>query len=63
MLGELSTQAISDLDELMTELDEIEKDADSLERLGFDMSRLRDRIKWGREVQAVIKDRFGPVKE
>jgi hypothetical protein len=59
VLGELSQEALKQLNDIAGELDEVEKDADALEKAGFDTSRIRERVAWGRQVKKIIEERFG----
>lgn len=61
-LADMRKEAVDHLDAIGGELDEAEKDLDALEKIGVDVSRLRERIAWGRNATEVITKRFGDRK-
>lgn len=57
-LAELRDEAVDHLDAIKAELDEAAKDLDALEKIGMDVSRLRERVEWGKRARDIILDRF-----
>ena len=62
-LADLTKDAIEHLDNIGAELDEADKDLDALEKIGIDVSRLRERVNWGRKARGIILERFGQSKK
>lgn len=58
-LADLRKEAVDHLDSIGGELEEAEKDLDALEKIGVDVSRLRERIAWGKNARDIILKRFG----
>jgi len=58
-LADLREEAVAHLDSIKDELDEADKDLDALEQIGMDVSRLRERVDWGKKAREIILDRFG----
>jgi len=58
-LADLTEEAVKHLDAIGGELDEAEKDLDALSEIGMDVSRLRERIDWGRKARGIIMKRYG----
>ena len=58
-LADLRQEAVEHLDAIKGELDEAEKDLDALEKIGLDVTRLRERVDWGKKARDIILERFG----
>jgi len=58
-LADLRQEAVEHLDAIKGELDEAEKDLDALEKIGLDVTRLRERVDWGKKAREIILERFG----
>lgn len=58
-LATLTDEAVKSLENIRGELDRAEANLDALEELGLDVSRLRERVAWGRKAREVILKQFG----
>jgi len=58
-LADLRAEAVAHLDSIKGELDEAEKDLDALEKVGLDVTRLRERVAWGKKAREIILERYG----
>ena len=58
-LADLRQEAVEHLDAIKGELDEADKDLDALEKIGLDVTRLRERVDWGKKAREIILERFG----
>jgi len=58
-LADLRAETIAHLDKIKGELDEATKDLDALEKIGLDVSRLRERVDWGKKAREIILQRYG----
>jgi hypothetical protein len=56
-LSKLTPDAKKNLDEMKNELDAAEEDLNDLDELGFDTSRLRERLAWGRKAHGILSKR------
>jgi len=61
-LAELTDEAVKHLDSIGGELAEAEKDLDALEKIGMDVSRLRERVAWGKKARSIILERYGKAE-
>lgn len=57
-LATLTDEAMVHIDEMKAELERADKDLDALEELGLDVSRLRERVNWGKKARDVILNRL-----
>jgi len=57
-LTDLRRETVVNLEAIGTELDKAEGDLAALESLGLDVSRLKERLSWGRKAREVIMERF-----
>lgn len=57
-LAELTAEARAHIEATKAEMDEADKDLDALEELGLDVSKLREKIAWGRKAREVILKRM-----
>ena len=58
-LSQLNDDAVKHLDAIGAELDEAEKDLEALQDIGMDVTRLKERIAWGRKARGIILRRYG----
>jgi len=58
-LAELTDEAVKHLDAIKGELDEADKDLQALEEIGMDVSRMKERVAWGRKARGIILKRYG----
>jgi len=58
-LSDLRQEAVDHLNAIGVELTEAEKDLEALEKIGHDVSRLRERVEWGKNARKIILERFG----
>ena len=58
-LADMRNEAVEHLDSIGAELEEAEKDMEALEKIGIDVSRLRERVEWGKNAREIILKRFG----
>lgn len=58
-LADLRQEAVEHLDAIEGELNEAQKDLDALKEIGIDVSRLEERVRWGKKARQIILDRFG----
>jgi hypothetical protein len=56
-LSKLTTDAKKNLDDMKAQLDAAEVDLNDLDELGFDTTRLRERLDWGRKAHSVLSKR------
>ena len=57
-LHDLSSETIASLDAIGVELDKAQGDIEALEKIGMDVSRMRERLDWGRKAREIILERF-----
>ncbi|MBA7471390.1 hypothetical protein ES707_06696 [subsurface metagenome] len=57
-LAELTAETKKNIDEMKAELERADGDLDALEELGLDVSRLRERVAWGKHARDVILKRL-----
>ena len=57
-LADLRDETVAHLDAIKAELDEADKDLNALDEIGLDVTRLRERVQWGRKAREVILKRF-----
>lgn len=57
-LHDISAETIKSLEAIGVELDKAEGDIKALEAIGMDVSRLRERVDWGRKAREIILERF-----
>jgi len=56
-LHDLRAETLASLEAIGKELDIAEGDIDAMERTGMDVSRLRERLEWGRKARSIILER------
>lgn len=56
-LHDLSTETMQSLEAIGGELDKAQLDIEALEKIGMDVSRLRERLDWGRKAREIILER------
>lgn len=61
-LHDLSAETLHSLEAIGTELDKAEGDIAALESLGMDVSRLKERLAWGKKAREVILSRVNHTK-
>jgi soluble P-type ATPase len=57
-LHDVSAETIKSLDAIGVELDIAQGDIEALEKVGMDVSRLKERLDWGRKAREIILERF-----
>ena len=57
-LHDVSAETIASLDAIGKELDVAQGDIEALEKIGMDVSRLKERLDWGRKAREIILERF-----
>lgn len=57
-LHDLSAETIKSLEAIGVELDTAQGDIEALEKIGMDVSRLKERLDWGRNARKIILERF-----
>lgn len=57
-LAELTEESRRHIEEMGAELKRAEADLEALEELGLDVSRLRERVAWGKKARDVILKRL-----
>jgi len=57
-LHDVSAETIASLDAIGKELDIAQGDIEALEKVGMDVSRLKERLDWGRKAREIILERF-----
>jgi uncharacterized protein YbaP (TraB family) len=57
-LAKLTEESKRHMEEIKAELERAESDLDALEELGLDVSRLRERVNWGKKAREVILKRL-----
>jgi len=58
-LSDLRQEAVDHLNAIGVELTEADKDLEALEKIGLDVSRLREKVEWGKNARKIILERFG----
>jgi len=61
-LHDVRADTLSSLDNIESELDLADGDIKAMESLGMDVSRLKERLSWGRNAVKVIRSRVQPGK-
>jgi len=56
-LSKLTPDAKKNIDDMKDQLDAAEVDLDDLDELGFDTSRLREKLAWGRKAHGILAKR------
>ena len=59
-LHDLSAGTVASLEAIGGELDKAQLDIEALEKIGMDVSRLKERLDWGRNARKIILERFKP---
>ena len=57
-LHDVSAETIASLEAIGKELDIAQGDLEALEKIGMDVSRMRERLDWGRKAREIILERF-----
>lgn len=57
-LHDVSAETIKSLEAIGAELDTAQGDIEALEKIGMDVSRLKERLDWGRKAREIILERF-----
>lgn len=57
-LHDLKQETLDSLEAIGQELDTAEGDIKALEAVGMDVSRLKERLEWGRKARSIILERF-----
>ena len=58
-LVQLTAEARDNIDKMKASLEKADGDMDALEELGIDVSRLREKVAWGKKAREVILKRLG----
>ena len=58
-LVQLTAEARENIDKMKASLEKADGDMDALEELGIDVSRLREKVAWGKKAREVILKRLG----
>jgi hypothetical protein len=58
ILYKIRQEGVDHLDKMAEGLAETEKDLDALEKIGYDVTKLRERVDWAKTARDIILDRF-----
>lgn len=60
--ADIRAETIENLDAVKEQLEEAEKDIEVLTKLGMDVSRLKERVEWGKKARDLMLKRYGKTE-